>query len=389
MNTQTTLFLSNQMLPTPIAIDLSVDRPTLICFSDVRYDFISRRTQHLLTCVAKDYRVLLIEEPMIASGPSHFRMQVTAEGVIKAVPVFDAACDPIDEQKMLLHRLQQSLVASIVLHWYCTPMSLSFSRDLRKDLCVYDCTDELSAIQAAPRGIVGLEDELLHRADLVFTDGRSLCAAKRRHHADVHCFPSGADDAHFSRARHQINEPCDQKTIPNPRIGYIGEINERIDLDLIATVSAALPQIQFVMIGPITTMNADDLPRADNLHWLGGKAYEDLPAYLSSWQAAWMPFALNDATRFLSPTQTPAYLAAGLRVVATPVTDVVDTYGKTGFVSIADAKTIIPVLKTALGTPPKGWLLAVDKQLALMSSAQTWDAMRRLITDRLSVRQVA
>ncbi|MFN3723317.1 MAG: glycosyltransferase [Paracoccaceae bacterium] len=388
MNTQTSLFRQNPTPPAHMTPDTpSATRPALICFSHLRWDFVHQRPQHLLIMAARDHSVCYIEEPITAPGEAHFRMRVQASGVTVLTPVFDAACDPVHEQQMLVHRLQQSLVATPILHWYYTPMALAFTRDLPCDLCVYDCMDELSAFRFAPAELVSLESELLARADLVFTGGRSLFAAKRRLHADVHCFPSSVDIAHFARARLKLDEPIDQDGIPHPRIGYVGVIDERIDLDLIATAAAELPLVQFVMIGPTAKIKTDDLPHAPNIHWLGRKTYDELPAYLANWQAAWMPFALNEATRFISPTKTPEYLAAGLRVVSTAVADVVDAYGNAGLVSIADPETIVPTLKTVLGAPPEGWLLAVDQQLALMSWAGTWDAMHNLINARLAALQ--
>lgn len=388
MNTQTSLFRQNPTPPAHMTPDTpSATRPALICFSHLRWDFVHQRPQHLLIMAARDHSVYYIEEPITAPGEAHFRMRVQASGVTVLTPVFDAACDPVHEQQMLVHRLQQSLVATPILHWYYTPMALAFTRDLPCDLCVYDCMDELSAFRFAPAELVSLETELLARADLVFTGGRSLFAAKRRLHADVHCFPSSVDIAHFARARLKLDEPIDQDGIPHPRIGYVGVIDERIDLDLIATAAAELPLVQFVMIGPTAKIKTDDLPHAPNIHWLGRKTYDELPAYLANWQAAWMPFALNEATRFISPTKTPEYLAAGLRVVSTAVADVVDAYGNAGLVSIADPETIVPTLKTVLGAPPEGWLLAVDQQLALMSWAGTWDAMHNLINARLAALQ--
>lgn len=388
MNTQTSLFHTGHTSAVPAVDNRTAElRPALICFSHLRWDFVHQRPQHLLTMAARDYRVYFIEEPQIAEGAPHFRMRVQTSGVTVLTPVFDAASDPVHEQQMLVHRLQQTLGGTTIVHWYYTPMALAFTRDLPCDLCVYDCMDELSAFRFAPPELMAREAELLARADLVFTGGKSLFAAKRQRHPDVHCFPSSVDVAHFARARTRMDEPADQDGIPFPRIGYVGVIDERIDLDLIAAAATALPLVQFVMVGPTAKIDEDDLPRAPNLHWLGRKTYDELPAYLSNWQAAWMPFALNDATRFISPTKTPEYLAAGLPVVATAVADVAETYGKAGLVLIADAETVVPMLKTTLGAKPEGWGLAVDQHLARMSWAGTWEDMQGLMDARLSVGQ--
>ncbi|MFN4131405.1 MAG: hypothetical protein ACK4GC_16540, partial [Paracoccaceae bacterium] len=357
---------------------LSAPRPALLCFSHLRWDFVHQRPQHLLNEAATSYRIYFIEEPEFAPVAAHYRMRVAASGVTVLTPVFDVQTDHVQQQKTLVQGLKRSLGDGPLVHWYYTPMALRFTRGLPCDLCVYDCMDELSAFRFAPSEIVALETELLAQSDLVFTGGKSLFAAKRQLHADVHCFPSSVDVAHFARARSRIADPQDQAAIPHPRIGYVGVIDERIDLGLIATAAAALPLVQFVMVGPIAKIDAADLPRAANIHWLGRKDYDELPAYMSNWQAAWMPFALNEATRFISPTKTPDFLAAGLRVTATAVADVVATYGQQGLVAIADARTIAATLKTSLGVPPPDWRKSIDRCLALMSWSGTWTAMQGL-----------
>jgi glycosyltransferase involved in cell wall biosynthesis len=358
---------------------------TIICFSHLRWGFVHQRPQHLLNQAADSYRVYFIEEPEFASGPSHYRMQVAPSGVVVLTPVCDASADAVEEQRLLAQGLHRSLAHSLIVHWFYTPMALRFARDLPSDLCIYDCMDELSAFRFAPADLAALEQDLLRRADLVFTGGRSLYAAKRPQHPNVHCFPSSIDTAHFGRARTALPDPADQAGLPSPRIGFAGVIDERIDLTLIATAASALPQVQFVMLGPIAKIDAADLPQADNIHWLGRKEYDDLPAYLANWQAAWMPFALNEATRFISPTKTPEYLAAGLPVTATAVQDVVSGYGQSGLVTIADQDTIVIALQDSLDPPASGWLQTVDRLLALSSWAGTWQEMDALMLSHLSV----
>lgn len=364
---------------------LPAPRPALICFSHLRWDFVHQRPQHLLNEAAASYRVYFIEEPEFAPMATHFRMRVAASGVTVLTPVCDAGADAATEQRRLVEGLLRSLGGGPVVHWYYTPMALRFARGLSFDLCVYDCMDELSAFRFAPPDLAALEAELLAQSDLVFTGGKSLFAAKRQLHADVHCFPSSVDVAHFARARSPLADPPDQAAIPQPRIGYVGVIDERIDLSLIATAAQALPGVQFVMVGPIAKIDEASLPQAQNLHWLGRKEYDELPAYMANWQAAWMPFALNEATRFISPTKTPEYLAAGLRVTGTAVADVVETYGKQGLVGIADAHDIAAKLQESLADPAPGWRKSVDRCLALMSWSGTWSAMQALMTARLRV----
>lgn len=383
----------NVPFPYPPFFSKSLQRPgkdqTILCFSHLRWNFVHQRPQHLLSAAAETYRVFFIEEPEFAPGAPHFRMHVSEAGVVILTPVFDRACDHLHEMRTLTETLHRSLRRSRLVHWFYTPMALRFARDLPCDLCVYDCMDELSAFRFAPPELIELERELLICSDLVFTGGQSLFAAKRMLHPDVHCFPSSVDVRHFGQARAALSDPADQAGIAHPRVGFAGVIDERIDLDLIAGASAALPDVQFVMIGPTAKIDPADLPRAANIHWLGRKDYAELPAYMANWQAAWMPFALNEATRFISPTKTPEFLSAGLRVVSTAVADVVAGYGRADLVTIADAGNIADSLRAALSPPSADWLRKVDRQLKQMSWCGTWRAMEALLVSRMHAAQEA
>jgi glycosyltransferase involved in cell wall biosynthesis len=260
--------------------------------------------------------------------------------------------------------------------WYYTPMALSFSAHIPADIRVYDCMDELSGFRNAPVDLASQEAALFGAADLVFTGGRSLYAAKRGLHPRVYAFPSSIDAAHFNRARDKLDDPTDQAQIGLPRVGFFGVIDERMDIDLVAATAGQLPECQFVMLGPVVKIDPASLPRAPNLHWLGGKSYDDLPAYLGNWQAGWMPFALNESTRFISPTKTPEFLAAGLPVVSTAIADVVRPYGVMGLVQIGGVLDMATKLASAIDTGRSpAWLNKVDAFLAEMSWDRTWDEM--------------
>jgi glycosyltransferase involved in cell wall biosynthesis len=356
--------------------------PILLCFSHLRWNFVFQRPQHLMTQAAASFRVYYIEEPVFEQGEPHYRMRIEQSGVTVLTPVFDHGCDHVQMQKDLALALQRGFGDAVLVHWFYTPMAWRFARHLDRDLCVYDCMDELSAFRFAPVELRSLESELLSCADFVFTGGRSLYTAKRMLHPHVHCFPSSVDVGHFGRARSAFPDPLDQMAIPRPRIGFFGVIDERMDLELVAHAAHALPDVQFVMIGPTAKIDVQDLPKRANLHWLGRKPYEDLPAYISNWQAAWMPFALNEATRFISPTKTPEFLAAGLRVTATAVADVVSSWARDGLVAIADKASIAEMLQRSLLPPPPVWRRSVDQRLGSMSWRGTWAAMQALMTER-------
>jgi glycosyltransferase involved in cell wall biosynthesis len=360
-------------------------RPLLVCFSHLRWNFVYQRPQHLLRRATGSYRVVFIEEPVHERGGSRVDRRMTPEGVELVVPILsdqlsgDAA---LEEHRALVRSCLAGLGQTPALAWYYTPMALKLTRERAFPLVVYDCMDELAQFKGAPPDLVSLERELLRRADLVFTGGPSLFEAKRALHPAVHCFPSSVDTAHFRPARtNSLGIPADLAGITGPRIGYFGVIDERIDLGLIHDVALRRPDWQLVMIGPTAKIDAADLPRAPNIHWLGMKSYDDLPAYLSGLDVGWMPFAINDATRFISPTKTPEFLAAGVPVVGTPVTDVVRTWGTGGLVGIAaDGETTVAAMANAMKQRgDAGWLSRVDVALARTSWDETWRHMQQLI----------
>jgi UDP-galactopyranose mutase len=252
-------------------------------------------------------------------------------------------------------------------------MMLPFSRHLEADAVVFDAMDELSKFKFAPPKLLELEQELIDKASLVFTGGSSLFEAKKDRHPSVHCFPSSVDRTHFAKARAQLFDPADQEDLPKPRLGFYGVIDERFDIELLDRIAEMRPDWSFVMVGPVVKISEDDLPRRHNICYLGGKTYQQLPAYLSGWDVALMPFAMNESTQFISPTKTPEYLAGGKPVVSTPVKDVVRHYGHLQGVQIAStAEEFVAACEKALElarNPESGWLAEAD----VMLSATSWD----------------
>jgi glycosyltransferase involved in cell wall biosynthesis len=331
----------------------------------LRWDFVWQRPQHLLSRAAKRYAVVVFEEPIFGEGTPRLEVSERPGGITIAVPHLPHGLVDRDATAALRHLLDGFLAkrsAPAVL-WYYSPMMLAFSSHVRAPVRIYDCMDELSAFQNAPRLLPSLERRLFARADLVFTGGRSLYEAKKTRHHSVHAFPSSIDVGHFLSARDKERvEPADQAAIAGPRFGFFGVIDERMDLDLVGQVAALKPDWQFVMLGPVVKIDPRSLPRAANIHWLGGKAYKDLPAYLGGWDAGFMPFAINEATRYISPTKTPEFLAAGVPVISTPIRDVVSPWGEDELVSIAaDAQAVVAAGEAMLRRPASAWLDKVDR----------------------------
>jgi UDP-galactopyranose mutase len=365
----------------------------LVCLSHLRWDLVFQRPHHLLIRAARDRRVYFVEEPLVGARELGYELQSRQGGVQRVLFHLPADLDDastVEAQRQLVDVLFAEEHIAAPLLWYYTPMALSFTRHLRPTAIVYDCMDELSAFAGAPPTLRGREEELMARADLVFTGGQSLYESKRGQHPRVHAFPSSVDVAHFARARAPQADPADQAHLARPRIGFFGVLDERFDIDLVRGVAEARPGWSFVFLGPVVKIPVSALPSAPNLHYLGPKPYDDLPKYLSGWDVAILPFARNAATRFISPTKTPEYLAAGRPVVSTSIRDVVRPYGETGLARIADTvPAFVAAIDAALAEEPAARCARADAFLSQMSWESTWARMSQLVDGAIGVKRVA
>jgi UDP-galactopyranose mutase len=313
----------------------------------------------------------------------------TDTGVYICVPQVAEGLSKASQDTILKLLLNNMLVENKItdyLLWYYTPMALSFSTHLQPRLTVFDCMDELSLFKGAPQEMKDREAELLRRSQIVFTGGQSLYEAKLGRHENLHVFPSSIEYGHFAQARSSQTEPADQAGIPHPRIGFCGVIDERMDIELLGAMARLRPDYHFVMIGPVVKIDEAMLPRLENVHYLGGKSYKELPQYLAGWDAAILPFAHNESTKYISPTKTPEYLAAGKPVVSTSITDVVRPYGIQKLVRIADtAEDFVASIEQALTVDAhdEEWKARVDAALSQNSWDLTHKRMRDLIESRI------
>jgi len=381
----------------PVSRDqLSPRQPDLVCFSHLRWDFVQQRPQHLLTRSARDRRVFFVEEPVFDQGSMQLHIAERENGVLVVVPHLpEGLRSEIATAAIMKDMTRRLLIENGIrdyVFWYYTPMALTFTEDFNPIASVYDCMDELSAFKGASSRLPEMERQLFERVDLVFTGGHSLYEAKRHAHPAVYSFPSSIDRSHFGVARSLQADPPDQKSIPRPRLGFFGVIDERFDSELLDAVARRRPEWQFIMIGPVVKIQQDSLPKHPNIHYLGSKKYEELPAYLSNWDIALLLFARNEATRFISPTKTPEYLAAGKPVISTSIQDVVRPYGELNLVSIADnADDFIRAAKEFLteSYEKTNWLNRVDQFLANMSWDRTWHQMSELINQAVEMKRHA
>ena len=294
----------------------------VIVFCHLRWAFVHQRPQHIISRLSKKYKILLIEEPIPFQEGEKGGYEM--EEISSTLRVLKPKVNHISEIPEVLEKL--NLDRSVSIGWFYSPAFSVLIRDFDFETIVYDCMDELSLFKGAPRELVEQEKYLMAQADIVFTGGRALYESKSGRHSNVHCFPSSVDREHFEKAKNGIAIPEDIKDIPHPIVGYFGVIDERIDYDLLEKTAASMPDVSFVMLGPLAKVGEEDLPRAANIHYLGMKNYQELPNYLKAFDIAMMPFALNDATKYISPTKTLEYMAGGVPIISTAIKDVVRHY---------------------------------------------------------------
>ncbi|GAB2692810.1 glycosyltransferase family 1 protein [Mucilaginibacter koreensis] len=346
------------------------NKGSILCFSHLRWNFVYQRPQHLLSRFAEqgNFEVLFLEEPIFDAAPGStplLNFEKQSSGVRVGVPHLQPGLSPQEVNSALTTLLDAFLKGKDLQEftfWYYTPMALSFSDKYTAGLTVFDCMDELSAFKFAPPELKDMEKRMLAKADVVFTGGQSIYEAKKHQHANIHAFPSSIDKAHFGQARSQGAEPQDQAGIKGPKMGFYGVIDERFDIDLIKAIAESKPEWQLMLLGPVVKIDPATLPQLPNIHYLGGKNYQELPAYLSGWDVALIPFAINESTRFISPTKTPEYLAGGVPVVSTPIRDVVHPYGIEKLVHIGSTNEefIEGIEKALQQKQDKEWLAHVD-----------------------------
>jgi UDP-galactopyranose mutase len=309
----------------------------MIVFCHLRWDFVYQRPQHIISRLAKDYKILVVEEPL---KKNQEKAVFSVKKLNSQIHICQPSVDHIDEIGPYLKKhLKQT---DFALGWFYSAAFVPVLETLDFESVVYDCMDELSLFKGASSKLLEQEQQLLAAADVVYTGGKSLYESKKQKHHNVFCFPSSVDIDHFSSRNNP--KPSDLEGIPSPIIGYYGVIDERIDLDLLKETAAQSPDASFVMIGPLCKIEEQDLPRAENIYYLGMKSYDELPSYLQYFDVAMMPFALNDSTKFISPTKTLEYMAAEKPIISTRIKDVERDYSNCVML-MDDAEDFINAIK--------------------------------------------
>ena len=365
------------------------DTMQLVCFSHLPWKFVYQRPQHLLSRFANKYPVFYVEEFIYRTEKDGYTITVISDDIKVIVPHLSNTVPSklTNDQRLehILDNLFKLLSIDSYIFWYYTPMALGYTANFTPRVTVYDCMDELSAFKFAPPALKMLEQQLFKKADIVFTGGNTLYEAKKTQHKNIYSFPSSIDKAHFKSARNDVKESADQQLIPHPRLGFYGVIDERFDIELIRQAADAKPDWHFVLVGPVIKIDAATLPQNENIHYLGGKSYDELPQYLSGWDIALIPFAINESTRYISPTKTPEYLAGGKPVISTAITDVVNPYSTEGLVHIVqNGHELVEKATAELSITDKSeWLSRVDSYLATISWDATWASMEELVQQEI------
>ncbi len=351
--------------------------PDLVVLSHLRWTFVWQRPQHLISRLSERYqRTWFVEEPEVLAGLSAPVLRVQElEQVTRVwleVPpgLSGAGFDAVASE------YYSSLLIDLIgtrpkrTAWLYTPMALDVARRLRPSVLVYDVMDDLAAFRFAPPGLVLRQRQALREADIVFTGGRSLHRSVLEHRAvSAHCFPSGVEPEHYEPAIAQRHaRQSDGRRVA----GYVGVIDERIDLDLVAGLAAELPDWEIRMVGPVVKIDPATLPRAANITYPGARLYSELPLVMAGFDVGLMPFAANEATRSISPTKTLEYLASGLPVVSTPVPDVVADYS--GIVTLGrDAAGLADACRAAVVECPQ----ARAERIRPVLRNHHWDTIAR------------
>jgi glycosyltransferase involved in cell wall biosynthesis len=301
--------------------------PDLVVFSHLRWSWVWQRPQQLMSRLAASHHTWFIEEPFVDADIDRPSMCWTTHGRITVGRLHIPGPDrhvgfDAPEAAQLFESVSAAVAGEVPILWLYTPLAYPAAQAIAHHTLVFDVMDDLASFKGASPHLKSLHMTVLDEADIVFTGGRSLHnSVTTRRPDNTYLFPSGVETEHYAHAL-KLRQPSDR-----PVAGYVGVIDERLDLDLVAAAADLLPEWCFMMVGPVAKIDPAELPQRPNIQYMGPVTYEQLPEMMAKFHVALMPFAHNEATRSISPTKTLEYLAAGLRVVSTSVPDVVNDYG--------------------------------------------------------------
>lgn len=190
-------------------------------------------------------------------------------------------------------------------------------------LIAYDCMDNFPLFHKDPYHIIDAEQQITTRAHVIFATATELYDRMKLSNTNTFRLPNGADSEHFSpTASVRLDPPQALSKIHKPILGYTGEIAQWFDFDLVRDLAMRHPEWSIVLIGLVHSDDFFMISRLPNVHYLGRKTYEELPAYLRQFDACILPFKINALTSAVNPVKLYEYLAAGKPVISTPLREV-------------------------------------------------------------------
>jgi glycosyltransferase involved in cell wall biosynthesis len=209
------------------------------------------------------------------------------------------------------------------INWVFNPAAAVIAGKLGESLLLYQCVDEYSAFSGVKsQAIADLEEQLLRKSDLVLVSAERLRDSKSKVNPKTVLVRHGVDFSHFRKALDPATViPEEVRDLPRPIIGFFGLIADWVDVELMAEVAKRFSSGSLVVLGKTTT-DTTVLKQQPNVHLLGRKPYQDLPAYCKAFDVALNPFRINELTLNANPLKVREYLAAGLPVVSTDIPEV-------------------------------------------------------------------
>ncbi len=351
----------------------------------LRWDWVWQRPQQFLTRLSARHPVLFVQGPLVEDGDFEPYARLTQAEGFPNVTLMDSVFPRekffsdgawVDAQRTRL--VQEAMSGPLAgkfdspVQWFYDPMAVpSFLGKMGERANVYDCMDQLSQFKFAPPPLIEREQILLKAADVVFAGGRKMWEDKKKSNPNSHFFGCGVDVDHFARARSPLTHvPEELASISGPVLGYFGVVDERMDYELVEKLASSRPDWTLAFVGPIFKVDPAELPKHANILWLGGRKYEELPAYTKGFDVCLMPFALNEATEFINPTKALEYMATGRPVVSSAVPDVVSNF--TGAVQIAHShQEFLSLCEAALSNPDRASIKAGLE----LAGHNSWDSI--------------
>ena len=320
----------------------------IICLSSIDWDFIWQGHQEIMSSLAQQgNRVLFIENTGVRTPNFHdlprlrrrlwnwwhatkgFRQErenlYIYSPLIFPFPYSRLACWM--NRALLLRALQRWMRTvgfrhSIVWTFLPTPLARDLIRALEPELTVYYCIDDFLSSSPGARRIRRSESQVFREANLVFVTSEKLQQRAAQFNERVYLFPFGVDFERFAKTRTDARQlPRELQHLPRPVVGYVGGVHQWVNQDLMEQVVSGFQEASFVFVGPWQT-DVSRLARHPNVHLLGARPHEEVPAYIKGFDVGMVPYHLSEYTAHVYPTKLNEYLAMGIPVVTTDLPEI-------------------------------------------------------------------